>query len=283
MKKINYLLNEYAVLKNDIDLQKLERSIHLKEHIKISKAFLHKLRLYIRDYIFESTTDEIHFFKLIKPKISGDLMFYNAQLSYIVCKSDVAVSIQKSFLKAKLKKLESYKKKNILFYRYYKQGEVFLDDKYFLRGNEQLELFNSQTLLCSDPDFFTSHDMKASVVISNDLLRGFYKNELSILDMIGNEVLYNDIKGPVENNLTWTATKTDLIELVYALKYSGAINGGAAQVKEITESLEIFFDIDLGNFYKTYSEIKSRTKDRSKFLNKLSENLVSRLEQDDSI
>jgi hypothetical protein len=101
--------------------------------------------------------------------------------------------------------------------------------------------------------------------------------------MIGNEVIYNYFKGPVKNNLTWTATKTDLIELVYALKYSGAINGGAAQVKEITKSLETFFDIDLGNFYKTYSEIKSRTKDRSKFLNKLSENLVSRLEQDDSI
>lgn len=283
MKKINSLINKYAVLKNDIDLQKLERTIHLKEHIKISKAFLHKLRLYVRDYTFESDQVEMYFFKYIKPKVSGDLIFYDAQLTYLICKPDSTISFQKSFLKAKLKKLESYKKKNILFYRYYKQGEVFLDDKYFLRGNEQLELFNSQTLLCSDPDFFTSHDMKASVVISNDLLRSFYKNELSILDMISNEVLYNDFKGPVENNLTWTATKTDLIELVYALKYSGAINGGAAQVKEITESLEAFFDIDLGNFYKTYSEIKSRTKDRSKFLDKLSENLVSKIEQDDSI
>ena len=69
MKKINYLINKYAVFKNDSDLQRLERTIHLKEHIKISKAFLHKLRLYIRDYTFETTADEIHFFKLIKLKI----------------------------------------------------------------------------------------------------------------------------------------------------------------------------------------------------------------------
>ena len=283
MKKINYLLNEYAVLKNDIDLQKLERSIHLKEHIKISKAFLHKLRLYIRDYIFESITDEIHFFKLIKPKISGELMFYNAQLSYIICKPDSTISFQKSFLKSKLKKLESYKKKNIHFYRYYKQGEDFLDDKCFLRGNEQLELFNSQTLLCSDPEFFTSHDMKAATIISNDLLRGFYKKELEALTTINNHAFYDDFKNPIENNLTWTASKTDLIELIYALKYSGAINAGAVQVKEITQVLESVFDINLGNFYKTYSEIKSRTKDRAKFLNKLSENLISKIEQEDSI
>lgn len=283
MKKIKSLLNSYAVLKNDIDLQKFERTVHLKEHIKISKAFLHKLRLYVRDYKFESTKDEIHFFKYIKPKISGELMFYNAQLSYIVCKPDATVSFQKSFLKSKLKKLESHKKKNILFYRYYKQGEEFLDDKYFLRGNEQLELFNSQILLCSDPEFYTSHDMKAAAVISNDLLRSFYKKELVVLDAINNQDFYKNFKNPTENNLTWTATKTDLIELAYALKYSGAINGGNIQVKEITESLENIFDIELGNFYKTYTEIKSRAKDRSKFLDKLSENLISRIEQEEGL
>lgn len=89
MKKINSLLNRYAVLKNDIDLQKLERKVHLKEQIKLSKTFLHKFRLYIRNYTFESTKVEIHFFKYIKPKISGDLMFYNAQLSYIIYKPEI--------------------------------------------------------------------------------------------------------------------------------------------------------------------------------------------------
>ena len=125
--------------------------------------------------------------------------------------------------------------------------------------------------------------MKAAEVISNDLLVIFFKKELLSLNNISEEIVNNKFKNKLENNLTWTATKTDLIELVYALKYSGSLNGGAVQVKQIIEVLEVVFEIDLGNFYKTYSEIKSRTKDRAKFLNKLSENLVSRLEQDDSL
>lgn len=283
MKKINTLIKSYAEFKNEVVLQKLERTVHLKEHIKISKSCLHQFRLYLRNYKFLSPKDEIHFFKYIKPKVTGELMFYNAQLSYIICKPDSTISFQKSFLKSKLKKLESYKKKNIHFYRYYKQKEDFLDDKYFLRGNEQLELFNSQTLLCSDPDFSTSHDIKAATIISNDLLRDFYKKELVVLDTMSSPDFYDNFKNPVDNNFTWTASKTDLIELIYALKHSGSINAGAVQVKEITQFLESIFDIDLGNFYKTYSEIKNRTKERTKFLEKLSENLISKIEQEDSL
>jgi hypothetical protein len=135
----------------------------------------------------------------------------------------------------------------------------------------------------SDPEFFTSHDMQAADVISNDLLVSFYKKELLSLKNINNEIASNNFKNQKINELTWSASKTDLIELVYALKFSGALNGGMVQVKQIMEVLETLFDIDLGNYYKTYSEIKNRSKDRAKFLNKLSESLVARLEQDDSL
>ena len=93
MKKINFLLKYYAELKNEVVLQKLERTTHLKEHIKISKSFLHQLRLYARDYKFLSPKDEIHFFKYIKPKVTGELMFYNAQLSYIIFSNTIAPPI----------------------------------------------------------------------------------------------------------------------------------------------------------------------------------------------
>ena len=283
MEKIISLFNGYTEWKNNIDIQKLDRTTHLKQSIQESKCFLNKLRGYVRDYKFESNKYEIRFFKYLKPVICADLIVFNAQLSYIICKPNSIISFQKTDIKLRLKKLESQKKKNIQFYRYYKQDECFLDDKYFLRGNEQLELFSSETLLFSDPEFFTSHDMKAAEVISNDLLVIFFKKELLSLNHISKEIVHNKFKNKLENNLTWTATKTDLIELVYALKYSGALNGGAVQVKQIIEVLEVVFEIDLGNFYKTYSEIKSRTKDRAKFLNKLSKNLVSRLEQEDSL
>jgi len=283
MKKLIPLFNGYAEWKNNITIQKLDRLTHLKQSIQKTKYFLNEIRLCVRDYNFESNKDEIKFFKYLKPEICADLILFNAQLRYIICKPNSTISFQKSFIKSKLKKLEAQKKKNIQFYRYYKQEESFLDDKYFLRGNEQLELFSSHALLFSDPEFFTSHDMQAADVIANDLLVAFYKKELLSLNNISTEIIHNNFKNQKANNLTWSASKTDLIELVYALKFSGALNGGMVQVKQIIEVLETLFEIDLGNFYKTYYEIKNRSKDRSKFLNKLSESLLARLEQDDSL
>ncbi len=42
------------------------------------------------------------------------------------------------------------------------------------------------------------------------------------------------------------------------------------------------FDIDLGNVYKTYSEIKSRGIDKTKFLDKLKASLETRMDYEDS-
>jgi hypothetical protein len=283
MKKLISLFNGYAEWKNNIAKQKLDRITHLKQSIQKTKYFLNEIRLCVREHKFESNKEEIKFFKYLKPEICADLIVFNAHLKYIISKPTSIISFQKSFIKSKLKKLEAQKKKHIQFYIYYKQEESFLDDKYFLRGNEQLELFSSHALLFSDPEFCTSYGMRAAEVISNDLLVDFYKKELLSLNNIGKEITNNNFKKTIVNNLTWSASKTDLIELVYALKFSGALNGGMVQVKQIIEVVETLFEIDLGNFYKTYSEIKNRNKDRAKFLNKLADSLVARLEQDDSL
>lgn len=128
-----------------------------------------------------------------------------------------------------------------------------LDDKYFLRGNGQFDLFTSEDVLCSDPEFNTSHDMLASEVIVYDLLTEFYKTELvQLKKQDGNcpDVISN--KKSIQSQIKWTASKTDLIELIYSLKLSGAIDHGNGQLKQIIESMASLFDIELGNYYKTY-------------------------------
>ena len=86
-----------------------------------------------------------------------------------------------------------------------------------------------------------------------------------------------------ECNINWTATKTDLIELIYALKVSGAIDGGTGNINQISQQLSTMFNLDLGNFYKTYAEIKNRSKDRTKFLNKLIKSLQAKIDYDDGM
>ena len=113
MKKISSLLDSYTVWKKTVELQKLERTKYLKEHIKKAKSVLHNLRLQIRDFYFESKEDEIKFFKYLKPEVCADLIVSNAQLNYIVCKPKSTIQFQKDFIKENLKKLESQKRKNI--------------------------------------------------------------------------------------------------------------------------------------------------------------------------
>ena len=181
MKKITPIIDRYTVRKSEVLLQNLEEPQLLKEKIKLSKCFLQKVRLHLRNNEFESIEDEIHFFKFIKPQLCGELLFYNIRLAYLVETPYSTICRKIAFIKSKLKKLESKKKKNIAFYIYYKHTETAFDDKYFVRNNGQLNLSFSEESLCSDPEFTTSHDMLASEVITYDLLTQFYREGLEKL------------------------------------------------------------------------------------------------------
>ncbi|WP_081965472.1 RteC domain-containing protein [Porphyromonas macacae] len=70
----------------------------------------------------------------------------------------------------------------------------------------------------------------------------------------------------VQTKLQWTATKVDLVELIYALYYARCINNGEAEIKNITEAFELLFNINLGKYYRTYIDVTRRKINRSKFL-----------------
>ena len=94
----------------------------------------------------------------------------------------------------------------------------------------------------------------------------------------GNSFLGSERKHPV---LLWTATKSALTELIYALYSDGAINHGTADVSAITTSFEDFFNIKLDNVYKTYAELKARKGSKTKFLEELMLNLQQKMSRED--
>ncbi len=80
--------------------------------------------------------------------------------------------------------------------------------------------------------------------------------------------------------LSWTGSKVELVELVYALDAAGCFNHGDATIKEIVTYIEIMFNIDLGDYYHTFMEIRSR-KNGTAFLDKLIKVLNDRMEEAD--
>ena len=81
----------------------------------------------------------------------------------------------------------------------------------------------------------------------------------------------------------WTGSKVALIELIYALHAEGVFNNGTTDLKETAKFFEETFDIDLGQFHRTFFEIRARKSERTKFLNSLRDTLVKRMDEVDEL
>jgi hypothetical protein len=68
--------------------------------------------------------------------------------------------------------------------------------------------------------------------------------------------------------LKWTATKNDLIELLYALHAACCFNDGKASLNRIATVLGEAFGIDLSNFPRDFYEMRTRN-DRTPFIDRL--------------
>ena len=69
-----------------------------------------------------------------------------------------------------------------------------------------------------------------------------------------------------------------MVELVYAL-YAGAVyNNGLAEIKEIAETFEQLFQVDLGNYYHVFNEIRLRKKNRTSLLDLLREKVIRKMD-----
>lgn len=280
MKKIDGIIADYSSKLSKVDKSNLIESNKIIESVKLSIQCLDELRLLIKKDNFASKESEINFFKYQKPFVYGRAIYFSQLQKFQTDKPKSNLREQRNFIKTAIKKLEIKKYKQREFFRYCRNCDNRLDQIYFLRGNEQLEIYFDTARLDDDPQFSTSHCKKAAEIIEYDLLTSFYELELKNLLVLENNFTVKEVKPAILNNLSWTGTKTDLIELIYALNASGAIRNGNADVKKVAEICKVLFEIDLGNFYKTYGEIKSREKDCTKFIDKLKFSLIQKINSD---
>ena len=188
--------------------------------------------------------------------------------------------LQSRFFKKELKRINRFFEKNREFYMYYKSGAVHLDKTYFLRNSEDSYFLGDCFLLNRDPQFSSSQDFKLATVLANESLRIF----LTLAMKEGRPKLGRGVEGGggrVVPELNWSDSKTDLIELIYALQSRGSINHAVIEVKQLAEKFENIFNIDLGNYYKTFQEIRIRKKGRTIFLDQLKEKLIQRMDESD--
>lgn len=258
------------ILELEAALSELEiESDYLTDKIEIAIPIVIKCLSELKEFVlnndFKSIQEEINFFKYQKPIIVSKLIYYNTVYK-IETKRPYGYNRFKKYFSKELKKLKRFFNSNIEFYKYYRSNNSFLDEKYFLRGKHDIRLWLDTFYFEADHRFSTSHDYKVAKIIANDLIQVYLEDRLNNIN----------VKRGSDNSLKWTASKTALTELIYALYSHGVFNNGNTDIKLIAKTFEEAFNIELGDFYHTFMELKARKINRTKFLDSLCEALIKK-------
>lgn len=268
-------------------LEKQLKVIHASEDIiqQAEKAIyliiqsLEKLKAFFNNYQFENKAEEIKFFKTIKPEFAAKLIYYNEIYNIEIAKPSGSHKTLKKYYSSQLQKLITFYKENTEFYKYYQAGNTCLDKKYFLKGKHDIKLTLDSFYFQSDSKFATSHDYKVAQIIANKAIQLFLETNLK-------KTKTKALPEPTQNKnlkpLKWTGSKVALVELMYALHNVGVISNGNLNLKELAQSMEAVFNIEMGQFNRIYLEIRKRkTIDKTNFLTILKETLSKRIETAD--
>lgn len=81
--------------------------------------------------------------------------------------------------------------------------------------------------------------------------------------------------------MNWTGSKAALVELIYALQAQGVLDYGHADIKQISRVFSRMFNVDIGDFYHTYLELRNRKINKTKFLDSLRDVLSKKMDEQD--
>lgn len=245
--------------------------------IKIVIPAFEKLKTEFLKYTFENKTEEINFFRESKPQFASKLIYYNEIYNIETNKPFGSKKAIRKYYNLEIIKLQSFFNENTEFYRYFRTGNRSLDNKYFLRGRQDIRYTLDSFYFQADHRFSTSHDYKVAKILANEKIKAYIENEISKLEH------KTEHKVEIQNTKIqkWTGSKVALIELIYALHTEGVFNHGNSELKEVTSFFETAFNIDLGQFNRAFLEIRTRKSERTKFLNTLKEKLILRMDDAD--
>lgn len=272
------LLSEIDVEIAKIDLYGndiIETSLSIVRHLQ---SIITGLRNELQTYTFPTQEDEIRFFKVQKPELLGRLLYFHKICGIEMQCPNGSNEVIRKHLIAELDNLTYFFNRNLDFYQYYRSHSTMYDKYYFVRGKADIRLCADSAQFDKDPNFSTGYDYTVAKILANEMLRIYLNQRLQLLEK---KQLTNDIKISLSDfKLKWTGTKSEAIEWGYGLFAAKTLNYGNATIKEVMAFVETAFDIELGDYYRTYLSLKNRKKDRTAFFTFIMEQLQKRMDDD---
>lgn len=132
----------YEEMVNDIKLCKrkcLEKQAEIQCCFEIATNYVGRLSLDVKDYEFESLTDEILFFKKIKPLFTAEAEFYtyyyHAELFKNTVEDNCPVELE-TFYRRQLQRMTKFCREHPVFYAYVQEEKICNDATWFIRNQK---------------------------------------------------------------------------------------------------------------------------------------------------
>jgi hypothetical protein len=274
------MINTAEKIYQDLDVQLAlieQEQVILLKRAELSMLSCENALEELRKIVFykkvKTVNEEITFFKKIKPRFFSLLIYYAKVVAFEKAKLPGNKLYQLSFLEKAQQSIENFYEENRDFHTYYITGSTSLDDRYFVRNKLDTHMVIDEYYVYLDRSFSTFHETMIARFLAYKRLSELIEQERHLLLSSPNQPENS------QGAITWTDNKTSLIELLYALNTAGTFNRGTIELKELANSFSKNFNIDLGDFYRTWSEIKLR-KEPTKFLDTLKFTLENRIKQD---
>ncbi|PZP47252.1 MAG: hypothetical protein DI598_11165 [Pseudopedobacter saltans] len=245
------------------------------EHMKIVLSTLFELKSLVYQHEFPNKEEQIRYHKHQVPKFMAELVFLVHAQRLETAIRMVSGRVRRKFLDKEKRDINRFFEKNLQLSQYLSGDNNYLDEKLFLQEGVQMEFpFLDESAFVLESRFITGTGYTIARILAYGKLIS-YLNELGATDSSMD-------KDPVTvSPLNWTDTGMSLTEIAYALKYSGAVNKGNVDVKEIAEVLGRAFNTRPVNVYRNKQDLYSR-KNQSMFLDRLRKELIRGLEESDN-
>ena len=228
----------------------------------------------VKDYVltngFADINEEIVFFKELKPLLHSKLIYY-MEIKEIESKRILYANKEfvRAYLIEQVERLTGYLEENIYTYKYLQLGSTFLDEALFTRKNV---FYMGEEIGMIDPDYDSMADY-----VDVESMNAYQM----LLEYLNSEILLLDKPFSKSSKLVWHGTKRGLVELIYALVTKECF--GEATIKDLADFFQLNFNVDLGDYYGIYKELKERpVKNRAGFLGDLVDGLLKRMEEDEN-
>lgn len=244
---------------------------HAREAVEVIFNIILKLKDFALAYEFADEAEKITLYKEYKPLFVSEL-YYHLKIYRWETERPEPLRQQREFLRKKIKEVMDWFDEHKTYSKYVRSGKTDRDKDYYLPGYED-KLCTPLFSFDRDPAFCTAKGQDAALLLANRRLLAELEKQLATLKK-GSGGWFGLPK------LKWTLKAIDLVELIYGLYLTGAINNGKAELKDIAETFQQIFDVKLDNYSFTFTQsIHYRKSGSIRFLREMIEAILKKLDE----